>query len=89
MTLETLPLPRRRTVGPLAAVLFVISVGLFILSAWLWASGDNKVVVIDLVDATPVTTLVPVESVGLIAPACATVDPVAYPCAPQMIGVQS
>jgi hypothetical protein len=89
MTLETLPLPRRRTVSPFAAVMFTISVGLISLAAWLWATGDDRVLIIDFAPAATSTTLVPIESVGLIAPACATVDAAFYPCASQMIGVQS
>lgn len=90
MTLETLPLPRRRTVGPFAAAMFTISVGLLSLAAWLWHTGDDRVLIIDFAPAATSTTVVPASSVGLIGPACATVDPVAFPCTtPQMIGVQS
>ena len=66
-----------------AAVLLVAAVAVAL--AW-----PGKVIVIDVVDKYPATSLVPIESVGLIAPACATVDAVAFPCTtPQMVAVQS
>lgn len=90
MTSTTLVPARRRTVSPFAAVMFTISVGLISMAAWLWVTGDDRVLIIDFAPAATSTTLVPVESVGLIAPACATVDPAAFPCTtPQMVAVQS
>lgn len=83
MTVQTVAPPRRiypSTIAwsVLAAVLLVVSIAM----AVFW---PDRAIVIDLVDTTP-TTIIPAQSVGLIPPACASADLVAYPC-PDMVVV--
>lgn len=76
MTVQTVAPPRRiypSTIflGVLAAVLLALS----ITAAIFW---PDRAIVIDLVDTTP-TTVVPAAAVSA-QPACATADPIAFPC---------
>lgn len=87
MTANTLVQPRR---DPTMTVLALVAVVLLVAAVAAALAWPGKVIVIDVVDKHTATTLVPIESVGLIAPACATVDAVAFPCTtPQMVAVQS
>lgn len=76
MTSPTLVPPRRIYPSTIAwAVLAAVLLALTIAAAFLW---PDRAIVIDLVDTTP-TTVIPAAAVSA-QPACATVDPIAFPC---------